>query len=95
MKRDLCLSSLQLKGSIPRSTFWAIEPTAQRMRMSESSVHDVGVGDTKKQFVDADAWKPVRLSQESVIGGAVEFEKLLQLLVIVRQARKNTFIAVS
>lgn len=95
VKGDLCLSGVQFERRVPPATFWAVEPAAQRVRVGERGVHDVGVGHAEKQFVDADAGKQVGLSQESVIGGAIELEKLLQLLVIVRQAGENAFVAVA
>ncbi len=55
----------------------------------------MGVGHPEKQFVDADTGKQVRLSQEPVIGGAVEFKELLQLLIVVRETGKNALVAVA
>lgn len=55
MKRHLRLRRFELKGRVPCTTVPTIEPTAARMSICKRRVHDMGVGDAKYQFMDANA----------------------------------------
>ncbi len=95
VKCDLRCRRFQFECGVPCSALGAMEAAAPRMRVRTCGIHDVGVGHAEKEFLNADTGKKVCLTQPSVIGGAVELEKILEFLVVECQARQDVLIAVA
>jgi predicted carbohydrate-binding protein with CBM5 and CBM33 domain len=74
VKGDLCMSRLQLKCGVPRSSLWSIEATAGRVGVGKCGIYDGRICHAEEEFMDADTRKKVRFPEQPVVRGAIELK---------------------
>ena len=86
---DLCEGGEALVAGVPGSALAAVEAAAVRRGVGEGCVDDVGVADSEDQLVDADARQQPFFAEETIVGGAVEFDEGVERGVVLGEAGED------
>ena len=92
VKGDFGLRRFEREAGVPRAAIGAVEAAAKRMRVAERRVDDVRKGTPKTSSsmpMPGSAVAP----QQAIVGRAIELEDVLQVRVIVRDARQDALAA--
>src|ERR1039458_7017153 len=86
MKRNFDSVCLQREPGIPRSSLGSVETASQGIGVGECRIHNVRVGKAEHELSDRDPGQKARLTQQSVVGRALEFKQSSQLIGILSQS---------
>jgi len=85
MKRNFDSGRLQREPGVPRSSFGSVETASQGIGVGECRIHNVGIRKPEHKLPDRDSGQEARLTQQSFVGCALEFEQSSQLIGICSQ----------
>ena len=89
MKGDLRLRRLHLEGRVPRSALGSVEAPAEGARVAERGIDDSEVRHAEHQLVRTHARQQVVLREDAVVGRGVDLEDVLEVRVVVGDAREH------
>ena len=95
MEANLDLGGSEIEASVPAPAIGTVEAAAMGGGVAERAVHDVPVGSSENELVDADAGEQVGLAKQAVVGGAFEIEQSLEISGAIGQAGQDAFVAAS
>ena len=89
MKRNFGLRRAERERGIPGPAIRTIKAASLGAGVGEGGIYDVRVRNSENKFMDGDSRQQVGFSQQPFIGGAIELEKILQLLPVGGEPRQH------
>lgn len=83
------LGGFCFKRRVPSAAIGTAEAGAERVGVSEGSVDHTVVRHVENEFVNADSRQQSVLGEETAIGGMIQVEKILQVMLVGGDASEN------